>query len=65
MDICIHRWAYANPRGHMHTCTGEYDQSKPPGKDEDGKDLPPLTPKEKARTARMLFVNRVQRFQEV
>ena len=49
----------------MHTCTGEYDQSKPPGKDEDGKDLPPLTPKEKARTARMLFVNRVQRFQEV
>jgi len=46
----------------MMTC--EYDQSKPPGKDEDGKDLPPLTPKEKARTARMLFVNRVQRFQE-
>jgi len=42
----------------------EYDQSKPPGKDEDGNDLPPLSQKEKARRARMLFVDRVQKFQQ-
>jgi len=42
----------------MQTC--EYDQSKPPGKNEDGEDLPPLSQKEKSRRARMLFVSRVQ-----
>lgn len=45
----------------LQTC--EYDQSKPPGKDEDGNDLPPLSAKEKARRARMMFVDRVQHFQ--
>jgi len=45
----------------LQTC--EYDQSKPPGVDEDGNDLPPLSQKEKARRARMLFVERVQAFQ--
>ena len=45
----------------MQTC--EYDQNKPPGKDSDGNDLPPLTQKEKSRRARMLFVERVQAFQ--
>jgi len=44
----------------LQTC--EYDQSKPPGKDEDGNDLPPLSIKEKSRRARMLFVERVQTF---
>ena len=39
------------------------DLDKPPGKDEDGNDLPPLSQKEKSRRARMLFVDRVQAFQ--
>ena len=38
--------------------------SKPPGKDEDGNDIPPLPPKEKARRQRMLFVDRVQELQQ-
>ena len=46
----------------MQTC--EYDQSKPPGKDENGDDLPPLTVKEKARRARSMFVDRVQAFHQ-
>jgi len=45
----------------LMTC--EYDQDKPPGKDDDGNDLPPLSQKEKSRRARMMFVDRVQAFQ--
>jgi len=40
----------------------EYDQNKPPGKDEDGNDLPPLSSKEKARLSRRIFVDRIQVF---
>lgn len=43
--------------------TVEYDVvNKPPGKDEDGNDLPPLSQKEKSRKARELLVSRVQAF---
>ena len=42
----------------LGTC--EYDMAVPPGKDADGNDLPPLSSKEKARRARMLFVERIQ-----
>jgi len=63
-SVCITAADYlASEIYKFRLMTCEYDLDKPPGKDEDGNDLPPLSQKEKSRRARMLFVDRVQAFQ--